>query len=201
MNLQELVIDPDEARERLAEYEGLIAAERTAEDVAIAAGYRAAARGLGVIDLDRTIAAGGFHDNSLPRLAIARAGTAVCFAWWDSSSVTYADADNWRVNQGALVNRHSVRVPFAGDDLPDRSRRRSAWSAGSAMVPLIPPRFRPRLRRLPGFHILWEVEEWTRQPPRDPALVRHIRGSLWAVHAVWDLTDLERTVLSQRAAG
>jgi hypothetical protein len=42
------------------------------------------------------------------------------------------------------------------------------------------------------------VEEWTRVPPRDPALLRHIRGDLWVVLAVWDLTDLERLVLSQR---
>ena len=34
--------------------------------------------------------------------------------------------------------------------------------------------------------------------PRDPALLRHVRGDLWAVLSVWDLTDLERMVLSQR---
>jgi hypothetical protein len=34
--------------------------------------------------------------------------------------------------------------------------------------------------------------------PVDPALLRHIRGDLWAVLAVWNLTDLERYVLSQR---
>jgi len=33
-------------------------------------------------------------------------------------------------------------------------------------------------------------------PPRDPALIRHIRGDLWAVLAVWDLTELERAVLA-----
>jgi len=28
--------------------------------------------------------------------------------------------------------------------------------------------------------------------------LRHIRGDLWSVVAVWDLTELERLVLSQR---
>jgi hypothetical protein len=35
--------------------------------------------------------------------------------------------------------------------------------------------------------------------PRDPALLRHVRGDLWAVLATWDLTELERLVLTQRA--
>jgi hypothetical protein len=48
--------------------------------------------------------------------------------------------------------------------------------------------------------VLWEVEEWKRIPPVDPALIRHVRGDLWAVLATWDLTDLERYVLSQRPA-
>jgi hypothetical protein len=197
MDLAAIDISPAEAREKLDEYRGMIETERTAEDQAIAAGYRAAARGLPVISLPRTIAAGGFHDNSLPRLAVARADTAECFARWDGSAIVYADRDDISVNRGALVGKHSVRVPLAGDDLPPRNTRRT-WRAGSAMVPLIPPHCRPRLRRLRGFHILWEVEEWTWIAPEDPALIRHVRGDLWAVMATWDLTELERLVLSQR---
>lgn len=200
MELQALDITKTEAAERLREYERQIAAERTAEDAAILAGYRAAARGLGIISLPRTVAAGGFHDNSLPRIAVVRADVTECFCWWDGGSLVYADDRNWRLNQGALVNQHSVRVPLAGDELPDRSNRRTSWQAGSAPVPLIPPRFRPRRSRIRGFHILWEVESWTRQPARDPALVRHLRGDMWTVHAIWDLSELERSVLSQRMA-
>jgi hypothetical protein len=43
------------------------------------------------------------------------------------------------------------------------------------------------------------VEAWNEIPARDPALLRHIRGDLWAVLAVWDLTELERAVLGQRS--
>jgi hypothetical protein len=196
MELSTLDIDQDEARERLAEYQQLIYSERTAEDEAIAAGYRAAARGLPVISLARTIAAGGFHPDGLPRLAVLNADATECFARWDGTDLVFADRDDWYVNQGALVNRHSVRVPVAGDDMPPK---RARWR-GTTIVPIVPPRHRPRTRaRLGRRYILWEVEEWTRQPPRDPALLRHIRGDLWAVLATWDLTDLERTVLSQRA--
>lgn len=196
MELAALSISADEAREKLAEYQGLLAGERSAEDEAIARGYRAAARGLPVISLPRTITAGGWHDNGLPRIAVVRADATECFAWWDSNDLVFAD-EGWRANRGALVGAHSVRVTVPGDDIP-AVRRGSRWSAASTIVPLIPPKHRPGPRRLRHCHILWEVESWTRIPPRDPALLRHIRGDLWSVLAIWDLTDLERYVLAQR---
>lgn len=69
---------------------------------------------------------------------------------------------------------------------------------GKTIVPLVPPRHRPKNSRIRNFHILWEVDEWTMVPPKDPALLRHIRGDLWSVQAIWDLSELERLVLTQR---
>lgn len=194
MDLAALEISKEEALGKLEEYRRVLEAERSAEDEAIAAGYRAAARGFAVISLSRTVASGGFHDNGLPRIAVLGAGAVQCFARWDGDAVVFSDYDDWRANRGALVNEHSVRVRLAGDDLPPRRWR----VAGSAMVPLIPPAHRPHPRRLRHCHVLWEVEEWNLVPPRDPALLRHIRGDLWAVLSVWDLTELERLVLTQR---
>jgi hypothetical protein len=196
MNLASLEIPEEEAREKLDEYERAIRADRNAEDQAIAQAYRAAARGLPIISLPRTVAAGGFHDNGLPRIAVIGAEAVECHARWDGSAVVFTD-EEWRANRGALVGQHSVRVQLAGDELPAQRH----WHRGRTMVPLIPPRFRPRPRNLRHCHIMWEVEEWTMVPPRDPALLRHLRGDLWAVLAIWDLTDLERLVLTQRRAG
>lgn len=196
MDLAEIEIDKQEAAERLAEYQQLVYEERTVEDEAIAAGYRAAARGLPIISMRRTIAAGGFHDDGFPKIAAVAATATACFAWWDGGDLVFADAPG-RDNRGALVGKGTVRVQVAGDDVP-HARKRGQWSAASTIVPIIPPRFRPRPRRLAHCHVLWEVEKWTREPPHDPALLRHIRGDLWAVLAVWDLTELERLVLSQR---
>lgn len=197
MDLASLDISRDEARAKLAEYEQAVRQDRTTEDEAIAADYRAAARGLPVISLQRAIAAGGFHGNGLPRLAVIGAEATECYARWDGSALVYADRDDHLANRGALVGAHSVRVPVAADDLPGDYHRQ--WQRGVSMVPLIPPRHRPKPRRLRHCHILWEVEVWARVAPRDPALLRHIRGDLWAVLAVWDLTELERLVLTQRA--
>jgi hypothetical protein len=191
MQLDTIEIDQDEARARLDEYTESLKHDRNAEDEAIARAYRAAARGLPIIRLSEAIHAGGYFDKGLPRLAIARADASRCWVrdeWARAGRMTLIyrdepDADN----RGALVGRYTVRV-----EVP---RERSYAASGSTIVPIIPPRFRPGRFRIRSFHVLWEVEKWEPQPPHDPALVKHIGGDLWSVHAVWDLTELERAVL------
>ena len=70
-------------------------------------------------------------------------------------------------------------------------------SARRAMVPLVPPPLRPA-HALRNYHVLWEAD-WQQAPPADPALLKHIGGDLYAVLAIWDLTELERAVLAGRA--
>lgn len=189
MNLSTIVIPEDEARARLAEYEAAVREERNAQDEALAMGYRAAVRGLPIIRLSETVAAGGFFDDGLPRIAVVRAGETECYVRWDGSALMYNDGVSQ--NRGALVGKWTVRVPMAA-----AKPAKVTWKGGSTIVPSIPPRHRPKPRRLKHCHILWEVESWTPVPPHDPALIRHIRGDLWAVLAVWDLSELERAVLA-----
>lgn len=198
MDLNEMVIPPGEAEEKLAEYESVPAGERTAEDTALRDGYRAARRGRALISLPRTIAAGGFHDNGLPRLAVVRANAAECYAWWSGSAVIYA-GDETADNRRALVARRTVRVPLSGDDLPQRRPGNWSGSRGRALVPLVPPACRSYWPGMKSCHILWEVDEWELVAPHDPALIHHLGGDLWEVLSTWNLTDLERSVLSQRA--
>lgn len=201
MDLATLDMTPEAAAEQLTHYAHMVRDERTAEDDAIAAGYRAAARGLPVISLSRTIAAGGWFPNGLPRIAVVRADAEQCWVetntWNDGPGrtdwrVTFCDRQRDRGR--AAVGRYRVSVTVPAPTATTNRRGRA-----STLVPLIPPQHRPRRTRLHRFHILWEVERWTLTAPRDPALLRHIRGDLWSVQAVWDLTDLERAVLSARA--
>lgn len=198
MNITSLEITPEEATARLAEYEAQLHSERTREDEAIIAGYRAAKRGFPIISLPHVIGAGGWFENGLPKLAVVRADATQCWVEIsygnDTRRITYRDVERGR-DRGALVGQHHVRVTAPAPDAPTPVRPR--WSA-KTIVPLIPPRHRPNPRRIRGFHILWEVERWDPTPPLDPALLRHIRGDLWSVMAVWDLTQLERHVLTQR---
>lgn len=203
MNLTTVQVDPAEAEAKLAEYQGVLARDRMAEDEAIARAYRAAKRGMPLIRLSQAVTAGGFFAEGepgagWPRIAVVRADAATCFVHWDSDwrngggHFVFGDADHHR-SRGALVGQHTVRVHVA-----DAPSRRSQWQVRT-MVPVIPPNVRPRRPRIGRFHVLWEVEEWSPStPPRDPALLRHVRGDLWVVQAMWDLTDLERLVLGER---
>lgn len=203
MDLTTVEVDPAEAEAKLAEYANVLAKHRMAEDEAIAAAYRAAARGLPIVRLSEVIERGGFFDDGRsagwPRLAIVRADARECWvhtrSLWrqDRDTFVYGDTENAR-NYGATVGAHTVAVTLDKEHSGGGRRNYRAHT----IVPVIPPHVRPRRPRLSRFHVLWEIEEWSNVVPRDPALLRHIRGDLWTVQAVWDLTDLERLVLGQR---
>lgn len=197
MDLATLDIDVEQAKAGLDEYAGALRAERSVEDEAIAAAYRAASRGLPLISLSVAIFTGGFFDNGLPRIAICRADATMCSVerWWSDRGLTYYDEYATTRPVTALVGAHHTSVHTSTmPAINGRYTRRA-----STVVPPVPPRCRPKRARLARHHVLWEVEAWDPTPPRDPALLRHIRGDLWAVLATWDLTDVERAVLAQRA--
>jgi len=200
MELATIETPQDEAKDRLAEYQQLAEGERTALDARIMAGFRALARGLPVIKLSDSVTAGGFFDNGLPRIAVVRADATECWVQREGyrEFVYLSQNPGWwhqTQNRGALVNATSVRVTVPQSQQP----KWAGTGEGHTMVPIIPPEHRPRRSRLRRFHILWEVERWDMIPPRDPALLKHIVGDLWAVMAAWDLTELERAALAGRA--
>lgn len=208
MDLATIVIEPDEARQRVAEYQEALRQERNVEDEAMLAGFRAAARGLPIIQLSKCIERGGFFNNGLPRMAVARADAkevAVEWEWFQGHGVRF-DSDPIPVGAWRDTRRRWQRRAMVGSDhvrvalvKPDATPRVHQLTSGRTIVPSVPPRFRPkRQQRLHGLHVLWEVEKWDPTPPVDPALIRHIRGDLWSVLAVWDLTELERAVLATR---
>ena len=194
MDLATITVPEDVAKAKVDEYAAAVRERRDAEDQAILSAYRAAARGLPIISLPKAIERGGFftddHPSSgLPRIAIARADSTQCWVAMRREEIFYSDKQ-WPHDRGALVGAHTVRVP--GEYVPPTYRR------ARTVVPHVPPRCRPKRGRIGMFHVLWEVEEWNLEPPRDPALLRHLRGDLWTVLATWELSDLERAVLSAR---
>jgi hypothetical protein len=193
MDLGIIEVTQEEATKRVAEYEALLYEERSAEDDAILQAYRAAKRGLPVISLSTAFKTAGFHDNGLPKLAITRADAKECWVEVNSNGKLRFTSKEWTRGRDALVGSEHVLV----DTGVSQPAGRAKWR-GKTIVPLVPPRHRPKRGRIRNFHILWEVDDWTPVPPKDPALLRHMRGDLWSVLAVWDLTELERLVLSQR---
>jgi hypothetical protein len=202
MNLSTIEMSRDEAIEALKEWSAVVKAKHSDEDAAIAEGYARLADGKALLSLTETIRAGGEDDMHRPRLAVAPV----------KADTIYLDRHRngdvrFCVNQkpGAWklsVSSVGVCVDDALAEIDYNARQKlSRWDAVClyrAMVPVVPPRFRQRGWK--GAHVLFEAEWAEHAPPApvDPALIRHLRGDLWVVAGVWDLTPLERAVLTER---
>lgn len=209
MNLPTIEVGKDEAEAAFKEYRTAVRAqekERYAEarrdyeaiDRAVMRGYREIAKGHSLIKLSEAIRAGGVEERTwtnqwnltqrtgtFPRLAVCRADArqCVCIGVRRDGTVIYHAEDQW-----TRAKKDTVRLEAVFDE-PEAKE----MSAHRAIVPTIPPPFRPQ-HKLSGYHILWEAE-WDLTAPADPALLKHLGGDLYAVLAVWELTELEQAVL------
>lgn len=190
MQLATIKCDRWKAREKMAEYLRAVRERHNTEDATILAGYRALSRGCQLIDLHETLRQGGVNSVNHPKLAICRADSQWC--WFDASRSVRGRA-TYSIDRFAYDGhtRKFVAVPRTLFG-PNYELHQTIH----ALVPSIPPSLRPK-GSLDKYHILWEAR-WEAIAPRDPALLRHIAGPLYAVLATWDLTELERAVLGLR---
>jgi hypothetical protein len=198
MNLETITMNQTEAKRAFIEYRNAVRAKHSDEDAEIMRGYKALAKGQQLISLQAAIRAGGCvetrrgtHTLSAPRIAIARASAQ--WVWVDrseSGAVTFHEPRYFNSRQRVGI------VRLEQGTLPQINWNQCPRGNMRAIVPVTPPRFRPA-HALKNYHVLFEAE-WEAVAPRDPALLKHIGGDLYAVLAVWDLTELERAVLMRR---
>lgn len=184
MKVEELKIDRDQARDLWRKYQEH-RAYQAPHDEEIAQIYKRIAQGKTVIRALESIRTAGLNADGFPKLAICRADIQACYWRPSSNRCTFGE------RYGRSNSRKTIRMDWPGLD----SRK---WE-GEALVPLIPVHLRPQ-RGLANYHILWEAE-WTKRYPVDPYLLRRFGGDAWLVVAAWDLTDVERAVMSSRLNG
>lgn len=200
MNVELIKINPSDARAKLASYRKAIAARahtKASEEVRavweqIEAGYKAAAKGLPLVELSKAMQLGGWDELGRPRFAVARADRKRVRCW------VYSDVLRFHDPGTSEYRPNSMRFEFRDRAFLDARPRINGPIRAEGIVPMVPPDVLPRLdldlsRRV----ILWEAD-W-RQAPGDPLLLLPIGGDLYAVEAAWDLTALERAVISVRA--
>lgn len=171
----------DEAREAFKHYRKHIDRRHAdPEDLALMRSYRELSLGRRVLDLQESFRLAGVDDQGRPKLAIARADWRhVELSLW---SMSFANRDGW----------HGATIQFGEDILP---RPRSGGRV-EAVVPNIPPQFRPKPTMRCKYWILFEAE-WG-AVTSDPFLLKRINPNLYAIMAAWDLTPLEQAVLRGR---
>lgn len=210
MELATIDMPVDEARKAFEEYRAAVRERHDEEDEQIMRGYKVLAEGQQVLNLPKTLKAGGvtaitvmdrwdrrkFYDVTVPKLAVARANRTTVWTW----GVNEQGACTMQTKRDPHTNNRFDVLRVADGTFEAGTRDHSAnWQPRiRAVVPNVPPRLRPRVG-MHNCHVLFEAE-WglDPEPPVDPALLRHIGGDLYAVIAVWDLTELERAVLAGR---
>ena len=189
MNVPTIEMAPTEALNQFNAYRLAVRERHDAEDEQIMRGYQALAKGQRVLNLYDAMKAAGVDQKNRPKLAICRSDARWCFYRCVANVPRFAmdtDARFWRSRN---ARDKVIELPRASlPPIHDNTIR--------ALVPTIPPALRPK-HALSGYFTLWEAE-WEPVPPVDPMLLKHISGPLYAVLAVWDLTELERAVLAGR---
>lgn len=204
MELSTITMERQEARQKFLEYRDAVRIRHSAEDAEIMRGYRALSQGMQLVKLSDCISAGGTFESGLPKIAVATASHEWTWCARDTSgAVSFLPRTNWDMSSRMTKDcyRFGNNTLPAGKEPPlPNNRYGSRWNGTlRAMVPIVPPALRPAFS-LDGYVTLFEVENWsaTPRPPGDPALLKHIGGDLYAVVAIWDLTDLEKAVLTRR---
>jgi hypothetical protein len=197
MHVETITMDRDIARQKFEQYRAAVRRRADATDRILMRTYKQLAEGRSIINLVDVMKEAGVDELHRPSFAIARADAA--HVWFTKTSQylrfsTYAGPAEYR------AKRHNIE--FSPNLWPECSNQCYIINPHikhprrlRAMVPLIPPHLRPS-NALSNYHILWDVKgAWEEVPPRDPFLLKRIEGDLYAVLAVWDLTDLEMQVL------
>jgi hypothetical protein len=180
MDVEKLTMEKEQARDLYQSYQAHRAG-MTKDDRVIAAIYKRIAQGKLVIRALASITAAGLNEAGLPKLAIMRADQPKvrCSLWNDSIQFRTPD---WRRPKDC---NFALPMPGAKNSTRDRI----------AAVPLIPVHLRPR-KAIEKYHVLWEAD-WD-QYPVDPYLLRRFGEDAWLVVAAWDLTVVERAVMSSK---
>lgn len=202
MDTQQIVLDRNKAKELYQAYKKH-QHYSTPVDQEVMRAYQLLAQGRLVIKAIESVKAAGLKtegvDAGFPKLALVRADAPSCKVQMvGNGSMTMHAGDveprsrGWRQGGGTQQSGNCFVFPAGTFAVPKENRWR-----GEAITPIVPLTMRPK-RALSAYHILYEAE-WTRIAPVDPFLLRRIgRSDLWAVCAMWELSEVERAVLSTR---
>ncbi len=200
MNIPTITMPKKEATAKLVAYRAQLKYRTDAEYQAAVAGYRALAKGTPLINLGDAFAAAGLDADLRPRLAIARADRRQVRVGVSHDLITFHafNSDSWREFGSETLIR---RIPYRH---PDPATNLLNIPIGYALIPMVPADVRPR-DALDKCFVLWEVERWADRPlrstpDRDPYLLKHLAGDLYAVITEWNLTELERAIMQGRRA-
>jgi hypothetical protein len=176
MKTSEIEMLPRSARTEAERYARCRDLSKT--DRAIMRAYKSIARGGRIIDLQKTMAIGGFDEHGRPKLALAMAHSSrVNVRVWAGSTEFRSDQGSWKKRETRIIDFGHGKNGLV-----------EAW----AKLPYIPPYI--RRSNMGQLYVLWEAT-WFKVPAGDPYLLEKIDDNLYRVIAAWDITPLEAAIL------
>jgi hypothetical protein len=165
--------------------------------------------GAKVLDVYASFKAAGLNADGDPKLAICRADAKICYCLkqGDGAALFSMNPFPRQWSQEARSTYNDVALPkltFQWRKAQPDNPRTDYWNIKKpeltkTTVPIIPAKLLSVVTsKLSNYHILWEVEKWTPEPPRDPILLKQLTPNLYGVLATWDLTPLERAIIRGR---
>jgi len=177
----------DKALEAYRAYNKILKEKRTRQDEILRRGYKHLAQGRKVINVADALLKAGLDSVGRPRIAIARAHWGKCFMKVsEDGSCAFAESNNQFWRRASAYRCVNFSPGTVGE-------KRQSVTGYSAVVPSIPPHFKPT-DSLSNYHVLWDAK-WTKEPPEDPLLLKHLGRNVYVILAVWDLTPLEKSLL------
>jgi len=200
MNVTTVTATKREAQDKIRAYRNRLKRAADDEYSATLKAYEEIEKGKALIDLRTAFAEAGLFFDGRPRLAIARA---------DRKEVWVDRYDKWDGRFVFCAGNHRRSVWKTRHSYPDLitevwTDSQIPFRRGYTLVPMIPADIRETCKKdLGKLRVLWEVEEWSGYslgsgPPRDPFLLSHLAGSLYVIEAAWDLTEIERLIMTGR---
>lgn len=158
--------------------------------------YTQLKKGALVLDINEVFKKSGVRQyNFHPKLAIAQVTTKKVYCrYWEDGKVRFLNQNHFW-----LCKKHDVEIKNALPEIPKDIPKSPGWNELrlSGPVPIVPPQFLPK-KVTKDYYVLWEVETWTPEPPKDPYLLKRITNNMFVVLAAWDLTKIERAAMRGR---
>lgn len=158
-----------------------------------------------VIDLYESFKKAGLNADGDPKLAICVADAKICHAFkYADGRTIFTNRKIGRWDKATKSNADVVLPKGFLKYLPqDTTKRLDDWNVKhqeiQTTVPIIPVKFLSLIKsKLSNYHILWEVEKWIPEPPKDPILLKQLTPNLYGVLATWELTLLEQAIIRGR---
>jgi hypothetical protein len=198
MDVDTLHMNKYEAQARLDHYKKALRRKHDDEYERTAAALEALVADKRVLVLSETIQNADRDAKQRPRIAIARADQKqVCY-----SRSRYTNVERFEVVGAHRASRDRVVEVLVGPNTP--AFPDVYHIDGYALVPMTPPDVKGA-RDLSKLFVLWEVT-WSdtriaTTPDYDPYLLKRIADDLYTVEGEWELTDVERAVMSGRREG